>query len=292
RGPADAGEKLQKVLARAGLGSRREMEVWIAAGRVTVNGARAHLGQRVSASDRVRVDDRPVGAGTQDAPARVLLYHKPSGEIVSAADPGGRATVFDRLPRVKGGRWIAVGRLDLTSSGLLVLTTSGELAAQLMHPRSGLEREYAVRVDGTLAPEALRALTRGVLLEDGPARFATIADEGGQGRNHWYRVVLREGRNREVRRMLEAVNHRVSRLIRVRFGPLVLPPGLKRGWFRELRPGEVAALAAGVSGDRPGQPLSPAPRPARNDARKGAPAGPRWGTPRAPGPRRRVRERS
>jgi 23S rRNA pseudouridine2605 synthase len=266
------------------------MEAWIAGGRVTVNGARAHLGQRVSASDRVRVDDRPVGAGAEDAPPRVLLYHKPSGEIVSASDPEGRPTVFDRLPRVKGGRWIAVGRLDLTSSGLLVLTTSGELAAHLMHPRSGLEREYAVRVDGTLAPEALRALTQGVVLEDGPARFETIADEGGEGRNHWYRVVLTEGRNREVRRMLEAVNHRVSRLIRVRFGPLVLPPGLKRGWFRELRSAEVAALVARVSGGGPGPALRPAPRPARKGDPKGPQARPRWGAPRPPGFRRRVPE--
>jgi 23S rRNA pseudouridine2605 synthase len=226
------------------------MEAWIAAGRITVNGAPAHLGQRVSATDRVRVDNRPITAGAHDTPPRVLLYHKPSGEIVSAADPEGRPSVFDRLPRVKGGRWIAVGRLDLTSSGLLVLTTSGELAAQLMHPRSAVAREYAVRVDGVLAPEALRALTEGVLLEDGPARFESIADGGGEGRNHWYRVVLMEGRNREVRRMLEAVHHRVSRLIRVRFGPLVLPPSLKRGRFRELRPGEVEALLAAVSGAR------------------------------------------
>jgi 23S rRNA pseudouridine2605 synthase len=267
------------------------MEAWIAAGRVTVNGARAHLGQRVSADDRIRVDDRPVGADRPGAPPRVLLYHKPSGEIVSAADPGGRPTVFDRLPRVKGGRWIAVGRLDLTSSGLLVLTTSGELAAQLMHPRAGLEREYAVRVDGTLPPEALRALTQGVLLEDGPARFETIADEGGQGRNHWYRVVLTEGRNREVRRMLEAVNHRVSRLIRVRFGPLVLPPGLKRGWFRELRPGEVDALATAVGSGGTERPLRPEPRPAPQAGSRGPPARPRWRAQRPPDPGRRVRER-
>jgi 23S rRNA pseudouridine2605 synthase len=264
RRPAGGDEKLQKVLARAGFGSRREMEAWIAAGRVTVNGAPAHLGQRVSAGDRVRVDDRPVEARGQAEPARVLLYHKPAGEIVSAADPEGRPSVFDRLPRLKRGRWIAAGRLDFSSSGLLVLTTSGELAARLMHPRFGLEREYAVRVDGLLEPEALRTLIRGVLLEDGPARFDTIADEGGRGRNHWYRVVLREGRNREVRRMFEAVGHRVSRLIRVRFGPLALPPSLKRGWFRELRAAEVDALAAAVEtrareegargGARPGPP--------------------------------------
>jgi 23S rRNA pseudouridine2605 synthase len=227
------------------------MEEWIAAGRVTVNGAPAHLGQRVAAGDRVRADGRPVEAPARGEPPRVLLYHKPSGEIVSAADPEGRPTAFDRLPRLKHGRWIAVGRLDFTSSGLILFTTSGELAARLMHPSFGLEREYAVRVDGILEPAALRALAQGVLLEDGPARFETIADEGGQGRNHWYRVVLREGRNREVRRMLEAVNHRVSRLIRVRFGPLALPAGLKRGWFRELRPGEVDQLVAAVGAARP-----------------------------------------
>jgi 23S rRNA pseudouridine2605 synthase len=267
------------------------MEEWIAAGRVTVNGARAHLGQRVTHQDRVRVDDRPVGSVAQDAAPRVLLYNKPAGEIVSAADPEGRPTVFDRLPRVKGGRWIAVGRLDFTSSGLLVLTTSGELAAQLMHPRSGLEREYAVRVDGTLPAEALRALTQGVLLEDGPARFDAIADAGGEGRNHWYRVVLREGRNREVRRMLEAVNHRVSRLIRVRFGPLALPPGLKRGWFRELRPGEVEALIARAAGG-PQRPLGPAPRAVRTGGPQRPSARPRWGgAPGTPGQHRKVRER-
>ncbi len=256
------------------------MEAWIVAGRVTVNGARAHLGQRVSAADRVRVDERPVAAGTPSAPARVLLYHKPAGEIVSAADPEGRPTVFDRLPRVKGGRWIAVGRLDFTSSGLLVLTTSGELAARLMHPRAELAREYAVRVDGTLAPEALRALAAGVLLEDGPAQFETIADGGGEGRNHWYRVVLREGRNREVRRMIEAVNYRVSRLIRVRFGPLVLPPGLRRGAFRELAPREVEALVAAVSPDATPERIG-VPRPARAGS----------GGLRRRGPRREGRER-
>jgi 23S rRNA pseudouridine2605 synthase len=209
---------------------------------VTVNGARAHLGQRVGPDDRLKVDDRVVHVRSDEATPRVLLYHKPAGEIVSAADPEGRPTVFDRLPRLKGGRWIAVGRLDFNSSGLLVFTTSGELAARLMHPRYEVEREYAVRVDGTLDPEALSALTQGIALEDGLARFDTIADEGGQGRNHWYRIVLREGRNREVRRMLEAVGHTVTRLMRVRFGPFRLPPGLKRGQLRELGSGELESL--------------------------------------------------
>lgn len=259
------------------------MEEWIAAGRVTVNGARAHLGQRVSAGDRVRVDERPVETRELSAPPRVLVYHKPSGEIVSAADPEGRPSVFDRLPRVKSGRWIAVGRLDFTSSGLLVFTTSGDLAARLMHPRFGLEREYAVRVDGALQPEALRRLTEGVLLEDGAARFESVTDAGGTGRNHWYRVVLKEGRNREVRRMIEAVSHRVSRLIRVRFGPLVLPPSLKRGWFRELRPGEVEALVAATGPGAAREPVRRTPAvgpkgsPSRGSGRQRRPQPPRRG---------------
>jgi len=236
------------VLARSGLGSRRDMEVWITAGRVRVNDAPAHLGQRVSPHDRIKVDDRLIAARREYAVPRVLLYHKPAGEIVSADDPAGRASVFDHLPRLKGGRWIAVGRLDFTSSGLLIFTTSGELAARLMHPRYGFEREYAVRVDGVLGPEELARLSEGVLLEDGRARFETIEDAGGRGRNHWYRVVLKEGRNREVRRMLGAIGRTVSRLMRVRYGPLTLPPGLKRGQLRELRPDAVADLLAGVEG--------------------------------------------
>ena len=226
------------------------MEAWIAAGRVTVNGAPAHLGQRVGPGDRIKVDGRLVNIRREHALPRVMLYHKPAGEIVSAADPEGRPTVFDRLPRLKGGRWIAVGRLDYNSSGLLVFTTSGELAARLMHPRYEIEREYAVRVDGTLGPDELQALLNGVPLDDGEARFETIADAGGQGRNHWYRVVLKEGRNREVRRLLAAIGRTVTRLLRVRFGPLALPPGLKRGRGRELGPEEVAALVAALSASR------------------------------------------
>jgi 23S rRNA pseudouridine2605 synthase len=245
------------VLARSGFGSRRDMEAWITAGRVTVNGAPAHLGQRVSSQDRIKVDDRLIAARREHAVPRVLLYHKPAGEIVSADDPAGRPTVFDHLPRLKGGRWIAVGRLDFTSSGLLIFTTSGELAARLMHPRYEFEREYAVRVDGVLGPEEITRLTEGVLLEDGRARFESIEDAGGRGRNHWYRVVLKEGRNREVRRMLGAIGRTVSRLMRVRYGPLNLPPGLKRGQLRELRPDAVDALLAEVEGAAPRHPLEP-----------------------------------
>jgi 23S rRNA pseudouridine2605 synthase len=218
------------------------METWIAAGRVTVNGAPASLGQRVAPGDRIKVDDRLVAPRWEARLPRVLVYHKPAGEIVSADDPAGRPTVFDRLPRVKGGRWIAVGRLDFNTGGLLVLTTSGDLAARLMHPRYEVEREYAVRVDGELSAEEERRLLEGVLLEDGAARFDELAYEGGEGRNRWYRVVLREGRNREVRRLFEAIGRSVTRLMRVRFGPIALPRGLRRGQFRELADTDVAEL--------------------------------------------------
>lgn len=234
------------MLARSGLGSRRAIEDLIAAGRVSVNASPATLGQRVSPADRVKVDDRLVAVRWESRAPRVLLYHKPAGEIVSGDDPAGRPTVFERLPRVRGGRWIAVGRLDFNSSGLLVFTTSGDLAARLMHPRYGIEREYAVRIDGALSREESRRLLEGVLLADGPARFETLRPEGGEGRNRWYRVTLREGRNREVRRLLEAIGRRVTRLIRVRFGPIVLPPGLRRGQFRELGEREAARLLAAL----------------------------------------------
>ena len=224
------------MLAAAGLGSRREIETWIAAGRVTVNGAVAKLGDRAGAQDVIAVDGKEVrqpGKGT----ARVLLYHKPAGELVTRRDPAGRKTVFDSLP---SGRWVAVGRLDFNTSGLLLLTDSGELANRLMHPRYELEREYLVRVQGT--PD-LAKLRQGVQLEDGPAAFSTIVEEkAGQGTNRWYRVTLREGRNREVRRLFEAVNTRVSTLRRVRYGPVALPQDLAVGAWRELAPARVAEL--------------------------------------------------
>ena len=234
--PAAAGidvsvtEKLQKVLAEAGLGSRRDMEALIATGVVTVNGDVAKVGDRVHANDSIRVKGRLVkrAVKTDDVP-QVLLYHKPAGEIVSADDPQGRPTVFDHLPRLAGGRWIAVGRLDFNTEGVLLFTDSGQLANLLMHPRYRIEREYAVRVQGELTEEAKEKLLKGVKLEDGIASFSRVEDIGGVSSNHWYRVTLAEGRNREVRRTFEAVGLTVSRLIRVRFGAVLLPKDLPRG---------------------------------------------------------------
>ncbi len=235
------GERLQKVLAQAGLGSRREMEEWISAGRVTVNGEVAILGMRVSEGDVIRADRRVVRVREQGPGLpRVLLYHKQEGEIVSRDDPGQRATVFDNLPRVRGQKWIAIGRLDFNTSGLLVFTTSGELANRLMHPRFEVEREYAVRVQGEMTPEQMKQMVRrGIDLEDGPVKFEKLSDEGGEGFNHWYRIVVKEGRNRVVRRTFEALGLPVSRLMRVRFGIINLPPRLKRGMQAELGEGEV-----------------------------------------------------
>lgn len=229
------------------------MEEWIRSGRVTVNGAVATIGTRVSPGDVVRVGRRVVRWPAAQRLPRVVLYHKPEGEIVSRADPEKRTTVFERLPRVHGGKWVAVGRLDYNTGGLLVFTTSGELANRMMHPRFALEREYAVRVLGQLKPEQLARLTRGITLEDGPARLISIEDAGGEGANHWYRIVLTEGRNRIVRRMFEALGVTVSRLMRVRFGSVRLPPRLKRGQWHELEPGEVSGLLRelGSTGNRP-----------------------------------------
>lgn len=257
------------MLAGAGLGSRREMEQWIAAGRVSVNGEPAAVGTRVSARDRVAVDGRPVRLRSGEA-ARVLLYHKPMGEIVSRDDPEGRSEVFDKLPRLRGAKWVAVGRLDFNTSGLLIFTTSGELADRLMHPRHGIEREYAVRLLGELTAEQIQALRNGVQLEDGPAHLDRVDDAGGQGSNHWYNVVLSEGRNREVRRLFEALHLTVSRLMRVRFGPIELPSHLKRGQMRELDEAEIARLFAALEF----KPRSAAPGPAAGRRPGPAPSGP------------------
>jgi len=235
------GERLQKVLAQAGVGSRREMEEWIAAGRVTVNGEVAVLGMRVVGGDMIRADKRVVHVREQGGSLpRVLLYHKQEGEIVSRDDPEQRASVFDNLPRVSGQKWIAIGRLDFNTSGLLIFTTSGDLANRLMHPRFEVEREYAVRVQGEMTQEQMRQMLKeGITLEDGPVKFEKLSDEGGEGFNHWYRLVLKEGRNRVVRRTFEALGVPVSRLMRVRFGIVNLPPRLKRGMQAELGEGEV-----------------------------------------------------
>ena len=253
-------EKLQKVLARAGLGSRREMERRIEAGRVQVNGQRASLGDRVEAGARIHVDGRAVSAAALAPTTRqAIVYHKPMGELVTRSDPEGRRTVFPRLPRLKGGRWLAIGRLDINTSGLLLLTTDGELANRLAHPSYQLVRDYAVRIFGQVDDALLRRLTEGVRLEDGPAAFESIrALDAGEAANRWYRVRLREGRNRLVRRLWESQGVQVSRLMRVQYGPVEMPPGLREGQVQALTAGEVRHLAELVGladeprADRPG----------------------------------------
>jgi len=240
---SEHGEKLQKVLAQAGLGSRRAMEEWIVAGRITVNGELATLGMRVVEGDLVRADRRTIRVGSQVGATRILLYHKPEGEIVSRDDPEKRASVFVKLPKLRGQKWIAIGRLDINTSGLLIFTTSGELANRLMHPRFEFEREYAVRVQGTMTETQInQALKQGVELEDGLVKFEKLEDQGGEGFNHWYLVMLKEGRNRVVRRAFDALGLPVSRLMRIRFGIISLPPRLKRGMTAELGKGEVEQL--------------------------------------------------
>ena len=237
-------ERLHKLLAQSGIGSRREMEELIAAGRISINGETASVGQTASAGDRVKVNGKLVQLRFSDRLPRVILYHKPEGEIVSRNDPEHRPNVFTSMPRISAGRWVAVGRLDFNTSGLLLLTTSGDLANRLMHPRYQLVREYAVRILGELTEEVRRRLLDGIDLDDGPAQFASFQEAGGEGANRWYRVSLHEGRNREVRRMFEAVGVVVSRLMRVRYGPFALPPGLKRGQVLELSEADVKKLLA------------------------------------------------
>jgi 23S rRNA pseudouridine2605 synthase len=238
----DDAPKLHKVLADAGLGSRRDMEELIIAGRVSVNGEPAHIGQRILPTDQVRINGKLIQRKISKRPPRVLVYHKPAGEIVSHSDPEGRPSVFDRLPTMKTGKWLAVGRLDFNTEGLLLFTTSGDLANRLMHPRYGIEREYAVRTLGELEEGMRQKLLSGVELEDGVAQFSRIADGGGEGVNKWYRVTIGEGRNREVRRMFEEVGLTVSRLIRTRYGLLTLPHGLKRGRWEEMDENAVRDL--------------------------------------------------
>lgn len=238
-------ERIQKVLANAGLGSRRTVERWIREGRITVNDRPAQLGERIDAADHVKVDGRGVSSKRlRQHHHHVIIYNKPEGEIVSRRDDSGRPTVFQRLPKLLSGRWIAVGRLDINSSGLLLLTTHGELANRLMHPASQIEREYAVRVHGEVTPQMLQQLVNGVDLEDGAARFEEIVESGGEGSNRWFHVVIMEGRKREVRRMWETVGARVNRLKRVRFGPVILDSSVKAGRWRTLTREESGKLLA------------------------------------------------
>ena len=240
--PVAASERLQKALASAGLGSRRDMEVWIAEGRVQVNGETATLGSKVSSRDVVKVSGRRVYLRFEDKRTRILIYHKSEGEIVSRDDPAGRASVFDNLPKLRGAKWIAIGRLDFNTEGLMIFTTSGELANHLMHPRFEVEREYAVRVLGELSEEMIQKLLDGVELDDGPAKLQSLFVAGGEGANRWYRIIIMEGRKREVRRLFEHLGLTVSRLTRIRFGPISLPPQLRRGQKTELDDDQVAQV--------------------------------------------------
>lgn len=269
RPATQSAERIQKWLAGAGLGSRREIETWISEGRIRVDGLPATLGQRLTGREQVTLNGQPLVLKAQAAP-RVLIYHKPDGEVTTRHDPEGRPTVFQNLPRLKGARWIAIGRLDVNTSGLLLFTTDGALAHRLMHPSHQILRSYAVRVLGSVSDAVLARLQEGVMLEDGPAAFESLTDEGGDGANHWYRVSLGEGRNREVRRLWESQGVVVSRLIRVGYGPIALPPGLRRGQSMELTPAQFAPLyqAVGLTGPvetprpqrtRPGRPGTPKP---------------------------------
>ncbi len=270
RPEADPGEpeKIQKVLARGGLGSRRQIEAWIREGRIQVNGRTAELGQRIDQLAEVRLNGRPISfKRLQPPPVEVLIYNKPEGEVVTRRDESGRSTVFQQLERPSKGRWVSVGRLDINTSGLLILTNHGELANRLMHPSAEIEREYAVRIQGELTPQQLTQLTQGVELEDGPAQFERIKLEGGEGSNRWYRVVLKEGRNREVRRLFEALELRVARLIRVRYAQIELPRNLRQGQSRPLSPRQIQQLfkAAGLPWEEAPQAgtlgAKPSPRP-------------------------------
>jgi 23S rRNA pseudouridine2605 synthase len=281
--PEPDAPKLHKVLAQSGIGSRRDMEDLIADGQVTVNGEPAHVGQRVSFGDRVAVKGKPVRLRIVPPPPRIIAYHKPVGEIVTHDDPQNRPTVFRRLPRLQQGKWQSVGRLDINTEGLLLFTNSGELANQLMHPRFGVEREYAVRLLGTLTEENKANLLAGVDVEGQKASFRSITDGGGDGANHWYRVVITEGRNREVRKLFDTVGLTVSRLIRIRYGTVVLPFGLKRGAWVDLEESDVRAIRRLAGGNdaprdernanagRGNEPRQNGPVQPRNDARGGRP---------------------
>ena len=280
--PQAESPKLHKVLAQSGLGSRLEMEQLIMEGRISVNNEPAHVGQRIQYGDQIKVNGKPIRYRIDPPPARVIAYHKPVGEVVTHDDPQNRPTVFRKLPRLVQGKWQSVGRLDLNTEGLLLFSSSGDLANQLMHPRFGLEREYAVRVLGALSNEEKTRLLDGVQLEDGMASFGSIEDGGGEGANCWYRVTISEGRNREVRRMLESVGHAVSRLIRIRYGAMLLPKGLKRGAWMELDERDIQALLKAAGADKP----------ARQDMARSDGAGTRTAAPRGAASRNATGPRS
>jgi 23S rRNA pseudouridine2605 synthase len=274
--PEPDAPKLHKVLAQSGIGSRRDMEDLIADGHVMVNGETAHVGQRVSFGDQVKVNGKPVRLRIVPPPPRIIAYHKPVGEIVTHDDPQNRPTVFRRLPRLQQGKWQSVGRLDINTEGLLLFTNSGELANQLMHPRFGVEREYAVRLLGTLTEENKASLLAGVDVEGQKASFKSITEGGGDGANHWYRVVITEGRNREVRKLFDTVGLTVSRLIRIRYGTVVLPLGLKRGVWVDLEEGDVRTIRRLASGDNgPREARDPRQGRGNNEPRQGGGQQPR-----------------
>ena len=260
--PLPKSQKLQKVLAQSGLGSRRAMEELIKGGKVKVNDEVATLGQRVTTEDLIQVGRRRLQFKVTTRLPRVILYHKPEGEIVTRDDPKGRVSVFEKLPVIRNAKWLAIGRLDFNTCGLLIFTTSGELANRLMHPRFDVEREYAVRIFGALSKDDMRKLCTGVKLADGVAKFESIEPHGGEGRNHWYRLVVSEGRNRLVRRMFEALGYRVSRLMRVRFGIVKLPASLRRGTWTELKEAEIRGVLDWVGS------VPPVVLPYREPARK------------------------
>ena len=297
--PLAESPKLHKVLAQAGLGSRLEMEQLILEGRISVNNEPAHIGQRIQFGDQVKVNGRPLRIRIDPPPPRVIAYHKPAGEIVTHDDPKNRPTVFRKLPRLQQGKWQSVGRLDLNTEGLLLFTSSGELANRLMHPRFGLEREYAVRVLGALSNEEKQKLLDGVMLEDGMAQFGSIENGGGEGSNCWYRVTISEGRNREVRRMMEAVGHAVSRLIRIRYGAMVLPHGLRRSTYMELDEADIRALTHAANKAEASQnrnELGPVGEKRVQDPRNQNPRNPRnravGGNKSGPGPSRQRSDKS
>lgn len=281
----NSSERLQKILSQAGLGSRREMERWIEQGFVQVNGQTVKVGDSASAADRITVKGKPIAnplRSVQDT--RILLYHKPTGEVSSRHDPKFEKTVFDNLPQLRQGRWVQVGRLDLNTSGLLIFTTNGELANQLMHPKYGLEREYAVRVHGRVSPEVVQNLRRGVQLDDGPAKFTKVEFQGGDNSNCWYHVTLNEGRNREVRRIWESQNLQVSRLIRIRYGSLSMPRSLARGQYYELTVKEVTKFLEKLNTSGSSNPPAP-----KSTAKKAPPSPKKPNHQKSPSPRREKR---